>query len=506
VQINLISLAVGLLLLASSNPASAVTAGSTGITVSEIHAADDTRSCVSMRADADFVRRRAGRSADWANCTSTIPTLISPTDGAELATIAPLFEWNPHTDSWMIMMKLEVALDAEFSDVVINLITNWPQYRDSDNFDPATTYYWRTWMVCDEGDGPYSDVWSFITGSGGGLPPAPDPVSPPDGAAVPLGSRSVRVTWSEVSGAEDYQVMRHDRGGGTYTYSSTENYVDISSLDENATHEWRVRARNDYGYGADSVRRRFRQPLLVESGDYDGDGSDDIAVFRDRSGLWAVRGVTRIYFGDRYDIPVPGDFNGDGTTEAAIFRGDTGLWAVRGVTRLYYGGPADLPIPADFDWDGCCEAGIFRPSSGLWALRGMTRFYFGRYGDTPFPPGYEGNPSPRDPMIFRSSAGLWAVRDVSRLYYGVSGDWPVPGDYFIWSGTAAVFRDSSGLWSVLNGPEDYFGAGGDAPVPGDYTGGGDDNIAIFRDQRGLWAAQGVTRVYFGMRNDLPVTR
>jgi len=192
------------------------------------------------------------------------------------------------------MMKMEAALDAEFADVIEDLITNSPVYRFSDNLDPATTYYWRTWMVCEEGDGPYSEVWSFITGSGGTLPPAPDPTGPPDGAAVPVGSNPVRVNWTAVSGVEDYQVTRHDRGGGTYMYYSTDPYVDISYLDQNTTHEWWVRGRNDYGWGSDSAVRRFRQNLVLESGDYDGDGRSDIAVFRDRSGRWAVRGVTRI--------------------------------------------------------------------------------------------------------------------------------------------------------------------------------------------------------------------
>jgi len=32
----------------------------------------------------------------------------------------------------------------------------------------------------------------------------------------------------------------------------------------------------------------------IDSGDYDGDGTSDIAVFRASSGLWAIKGVTRI--------------------------------------------------------------------------------------------------------------------------------------------------------------------------------------------------------------------
>jgi|GEM_PF-1472239 len=503
---KVLSMISGLLMLATINPVNAETDVPPEAWAAKMDSSGNVRSYV-IADPADAVSPEEGiRSARWASCTSTIPTLISPANWSELTTIAPLFEWNPHTDSYMIMMMLEVATDAEFSDVVVNLITNSPLYRDSDNFDPATTYYWRTWMVCDEGDGPYSEVWAFTTGSGGVLPPAPELVSPPDGATVPLGSTPVRVTWSAVTGAEDYIVTRRDRRGGTYTYSSTENYADISYLDENTTHEWRAIARNAYGYGAESEAQRFRQNLVLESGDYDGDGIADIAVFRDRIGLWAVRGVTRIYFGTRYDIPVPGDYSGDGTTETAIFRSSSGLWAARGVTRVYYGGAGDLPIPADYDGNGSCEAGIFRGSNGLWALRGVTRFYFGIYGDSPFPPGYNGSPAPSEAMIFRASAGLWAVRNITQFSYGAGGDWPVPGYYSGPGSTEAIFRGSSGLWSVMHRTRLYFGASVDAPVPFDYNGADGDDIAIFRDQRGLWAVRGMTRVYFGTYNDLPVTR
>ena len=78
-------------------------------------------------------------------------------------------------------------------------------------------------------------------------------------------------------------------------------------------------------------------PASVASGDYDGDGTSEIAVFRDSSGLWSIRGISRFYFGTTADLPVPGDYNGNGKAEAGIFRGATGLWAIRGETRFYFG-------------------------------------------------------------------------------------------------------------------------------------------------------------------------
>jgi beta-lactamase superfamily II metal-dependent hydrolase len=250
----------------------------------------------------------------------------------------------------------------------------------------------------------------------------------------------------------------------------------------------------------------IRGSSILASGDYDGDGSDDIAVFRSASGLWAVRGVTRVYFGGFSDIPVPGDYDGDGRSDIGIFRSISGLWAVRGVTRAYFGSSSDTAIPGDYDGDSRCDIGIFRPASGLWAIRGVTRVYFGGSTDEPVP-GYFDADGSKDIGIFRGSSGLWAIRGVTRVYFGGSTDKVVPGDYNgdgLWE--EGIFRGSSGLWAIRGVTRSYFGSGSDLPVPADYTGRGADSIGIFRGSSGLWAVNGVTRVYFGSTIDIPVTR
>jgi len=37
--------------------------------------------------------------------------------------------------------------------------------------------------------------------------------------------------------------------------------------------------------------------IFAPSGDYNGDGLTDIAVFRQDSGLWSIRGLGNTYFG-----------------------------------------------------------------------------------------------------------------------------------------------------------------------------------------------------------------
>ena len=245
---------------------------------------------------------------------------------------------------------------------------------------------------------------------------------------------------------------------------------------------------------------------LAGDGDYNGDGTAEIAIYRPGTGLWAIRRMSRFYFGGGDDIPVPGDYRGDGTTAAAVFRPAQSLWLIRGLSSFYFGASTDRPVPGDYDGDGSHEPGIFREESGLWAVRDLTRVYFGGDGDLPVPGDYTGEGT-IEIGIFRPGTGLWALRGVNRVYFGRSGDSLIPADY---DGDGeeeiAVFRAPIGLCAIRGMTRLYFGNGSDSPVPADYAGTGSVGVGIFREAPGLWAIQKVTRVYFGGGGDIPVTK
>ena len=246
--------------------------------------------------------------------------------------------------------------------------------------------------------------------------------------------------------------------------------------------------------------------ITLESGDYNGDRTSDIAIFRDTTGLWAIRDISRLYFGRSGDIPVSGDYDGDGTTDVGIYRGHSGLWAIRDISLLYFGSPTFIPIPGDYNGDGFCDIGLFQEDNGLWAIRDLSRVYFGRDGDIPIPGDYDGDFFD-DIAVFRGSSGLWAIKDLSRIYFGTRKDRPAPGDYEgdgTWS--PAIFRSTSGLWAIRGVSRAYFGNGLDLPVTANFQGNGMDAIGIFRRSSGLWALKEITRVYYGSGSDLPVTR
>jgi photosystem II stability/assembly factor-like uncharacterized protein len=254
--------------------------------------------------------------------------------------------------------------------------------------------------------------------------------------------------------------------------------------------------------------------LVLDSGDYTGDGLSDIAVFRPDIGLWAVRGLGRTYFGRAGDIPVSGDYDGDGITDIAIFRPTSGLWAIKTLTRFYFGTADCIPVPGYYDGDGYCFAAVFREASGLWAVKGLTRVYFGRAEDLPVPGYYTGD-GVKDLAVFRPATGLWGIRGLTRAYFGRAGDRPVPGGYrWYASGKTAspfrdeiaIFRPTTGLWAIRGWSRSYFGGTEDSPVIGYFTGYSIDDIGIFRPSSGLWAIRGISRVYFGSDGDIPVTR
>lgn len=256
-----------------------------------------------------------------------------------------------------------------------------------------------------------------------------------------------------------------------------------------------------------SFRAPTPPPYVIDSGDYDGDGTSEIGVFRGSAGLWSIRDLTRVYFGGSADCPVPADYTGDGTASFAVCRPTEGLWSVRGVTRLYFGANGDCFVPGDYRGDGTSVPAVFRPSSGLWSVRNVTRIYFGGAADTAVPGCYRGAEQGKVPAVYRPAQGMWSVCGLTRFYFGSSSDTPVAGDYGGAAGwEAAVFRPAGGMWSVRDLTRVYFGGSSDAPLPAKYTGGQVDGIGVFRPSTGLWSVRDLTRFYFGTTGDTPVLR
>ncbi len=271
-----------------------------------------------------------------------------------------------------------------------------------------------------------------------------------------------------------------------------------------------------------------------DSSDFDGDGSDDVAVFRPSTGVFYTQnsqGFAAQTFGGANDKLVSGDFDGDGRTDAAVFQnaGGAGVWAIKrssdgGTTTAQFGYASDTPVRGDFDGDGRSDLAVYRASSGTWFVQrsGDSGFFAAQFGtseDIPVASDVDGD-GKSDIAVFRPSTGVWywlrsGDGGSGAMQFGLRGDIPISGD-FDGDGKSdvSVFRPSNGVWYIYyssNGTYDIrqFGLGGDVPVAGNYDGDSKTDIAVFRPSNGVWYIwRSVDGAFdyrqFGLSGDIPV--
>jgi len=221
---------------------------------------------------------------------TTTPALTSPVNNSVVNTLIPTLTWdfdeslNPAT-----FFQYHVSPDPR-----ITQYSGGPNGWEwgasestllQENLTENTTYYWHAWYdyLNEEGrwaDGPYSEVKSFITGSGGIIPGVTTLLSPEKYAV--LTGTTVTLDWEPVTSAVEYEIQFlwfEEYEGNWYQYgrmyTTSSDGIDVTGLEPYTAYTWYVRARNDYAFGDYSETWYFTtgeqtgSPLQSESREYD---------------------------------------------------------------------------------------------------------------------------------------------------------------------------------------------------------------------------------------------
>lgn len=115
------------------------------------------------------------------------------------------------------------------------------------------------------------------------------------------------------------------------------------------------------------------------SGDFDGNGRCDIAIFHP-----ACSCEWELFYNNSMDIdvvthgaasftPITGDYDGDGIADIGIYDPPVGGWNIRlsggGTKADNWGWSDSIPVPEDYDGDGLDDIGVFYPPNGEWIIK-----------------------------------------------------------------------------------------------------------------------------------------
>jgi hypothetical protein len=241
---------------------------------------------------------------------------------------------------------------------------------------PNTSF---TWFVLQSRDGFSATTWGYQSGAGAPFYDG-EAMGDYDGdgkwdiTVTRAGLGMPNMFWYVLNSSDGSMTAQH--------WGRVGDYVLPQDYDGDRKTDFAVR-RGSWWYILRSSNGTFRAEMFgtanddaFPGGDYDGDGSDDLAVvkFRDTNTLKYLvirysgrRQWAQYLLGTAFSVGiVSGDFDGDGKADVTGWYGATWRWVRSSDGQMGQGtmpGDAtpDTPVPGDYDGDGTTDLAVFRP-------------------------------------------------------------------------------------------------------------------------------------------------
>ncbi len=166
----------------------------------------------------------------------SVPTLLSPANGAVGVNINPTLNWN--SSGTQASYFVQVALDSLFTNIVESGTVMDTSYT-AGPLMPDTTYYWRVFAQNECAETPFSEAFSFTTVAG------PTLCLPPTNPTAVTSPNTATISWLPVPQALKYNIRYRIMGStdpwkqkGTFA-----NHITLVGLSANTTYEYQLRSR-----------------------------------------------------------------------------------------------------------------------------------------------------------------------------------------------------------------------------------------------------------------------
>ncbi len=231
-------------------------------------------------------RNSIGTSGAYVSSFTTIPPapappqLVSPLNNATGQNLSLALVW--HKSSWAASYRVQVSADSLFQNLIVNDSTLADSTRVVSGLAPLTYYWWRVNAKNLGGTSSYSSVWKFKTI---GLPAQVTLLNPPNNAvnqptSIVFGWTgateqtsmfdNAKILFDNLSGIDAISNYWFELTTDTVSFANltrdsslTDTTKSVSGLNNLTNYYWRVKAKNQVGWGQFSAWWKFTTIIAV---------------------------------------------------------------------------------------------------------------------------------------------------------------------------------------------------------------------------------------------------